>query len=631
MDRIGRRLVTDGIITQEQLDVGLRRQRREGGYLGHHLIDAGFVSRRAFYDALARHWQLEQRDLVACPPDPTVLARVSPEESIEDGWVPCGLSSRGRLVVATAVQPGPALIAEVRRHFPDGPIDFVACTQRDLDHVAVHHPDRIGVRAEAMPEVPEQSFVVQPVHHLWAAFAGITFLATLVFLPVDAVAVLVVVSAGFFLAGVSVQATLGLAAFSREISDDADGLPHRRTVAPAPVEDRDLPTYTVLVRVQRPAAVAEAMGMLHSLDYPRTRLDAVLLVDEDDPLTLAAVGVASPPEWVRVVRIPSTALADRFETYDHGLALARGRYVVVFRPDERPDPGQLRQAVHDFEIDHALRAGRTATPPLLGLRATRLLDPTRRSPYARLATVDDGLRVARVSNEVPAGAVPRDLGSTHFTMRLLRRLGGFRAVHPALDGLLIDIDRPRVEVLDSVSVVRRVPGPLIWTHERAQSCVATVRIGVRRLREALRTEVPDQATACHALLSLSLPMMFWSLPVLLECALVVGLRSGMEPGTLAERAVWLGMGEALMAMVGAGAYVGVVLARRHGRRAVVDLVVLPLHWLLASGAMWAALLTLGLQARATWAADRRRRRERAAAARAPIEAAASPRTGRSAA
>lgn len=614
MERIGDRLVAQGAITSAQLEIALRRQRTLGGYLGQHLIDGGFVSRLDFYEALAGLWQLRRRDLVVDPPHPEVVAQVATEESIELDWVPCEITRDGAVVVATAVRPAPDLIAEIADHFGQRPVELVACTRRDLDAVLLRRRVEQAAREREQGTTSDR-LVVEPhrydrltvrgVHHVAVGLFGVVGVVGIVLLPLDVVAVMVIIAAGLFLAGVSVQATFGLAAFSRELAEEAAGVPLRQaTEAAVRAEDRDLPTYTVLVRLPRPSAVAEASALLASLDYPRSRLDAILLVDEDDDATLAALRAATPPEWVRVARLPASSAADRTAAYDHGLALARGRHVVVYRADERPEPGQLRQAAHEFDVDLEVRMGRSGGTPLLALSATRLLDSTRRSPYARLAGVDEGLRIGRESSEVPAGAVPRDLGSTHFSMRLLRRLGGFAAVHPALDGVLAGVERPRIEVMASVSEVARVPGPLVWTHERAQACVATVRVSLGRLRDALRTHPADRGAACHALLALSLPLMFFSLPVLIECAVVVALRSGMEPGTFAERAVWLGLGEAFMAMCGAASYVGMVLARRHGTRAVGDLVVFPFHWMLASAAMWAALLVLTLDQVAQWRAGR---------------------------
>ena len=58
--------------------------------------------------------------------------------------------------------------------------------------------------------------------------------------------------------------------------------------APRRVPDNELPVYTILVPAYREEAViAKLIENLRGLDYPPEKLDVIVLLEEDDELTLA--------------------------------------------------------------------------------------------------------------------------------------------------------------------------------------------------------------------------------------------------------------------------------------------------------------------------------------------------------
>lgn len=50
---IGQMLINKGLITSEQLEIGLREQKRHGGYIGENLIKRGFIKEEDFYPVLS--------------------------------------------------------------------------------------------------------------------------------------------------------------------------------------------------------------------------------------------------------------------------------------------------------------------------------------------------------------------------------------------------------------------------------------------------------------------------------------------------------------------------------------------------------------------------------------------------
>ena len=87
-----------------------------------------------------------------------------------------------------------------------------------------------------------------------------------------------------------------ISAFHRRLTSDdkatrlaAACTPLPPTSAP-PLDDEDLPTYTIIAPLYREAeVVAELVGNLSAIDYPRDRLQALIVLEADDEVTLAAV------------------------------------------------------------------------------------------------------------------------------------------------------------------------------------------------------------------------------------------------------------------------------------------------------------------------------------------------------
>ena len=74
---LGGRLRAAGLITEAQLDLALREQKRNGKLLGEVLIDLGFVSAEVITENLANEAQTKVVDVKSAEISQDVLSKVS--------------------------------------------------------------------------------------------------------------------------------------------------------------------------------------------------------------------------------------------------------------------------------------------------------------------------------------------------------------------------------------------------------------------------------------------------------------------------------------------------------------------------------------------------------------------------
>ena len=200
----------------------------------------------------------------------------------------------------------------------------------------------------------------------------------------------------------------------------------RRRSSPAVrmLGDAELPRYTVIAPMFREAAMVEGLlAGLASLDYPRDRLQVLLALEPDDPETRAAAQAAMvrSPLDVAVVLSPRSGPQTKPKACNAALAHATGALVTVYDAEDRPEPGQLREAAARFSH------GADGRRPHLGcLQAPLRVRPGRGWLQRQFALEYAALFETALPGYAALG-LPFPLGGTsnHFDAAALREAGGW--------------------------------------------------------------------------------------------------------------------------------------------------------------------------------------------------------------
>jgi cellulose synthase/poly-beta-1,6-N-acetylglucosamine synthase-like glycosyltransferase len=609
--RLGDLLVESGRVTAEQVDEALAQQRREGGFLGQHLVLTGAISRRELYAALADQWDVPLRDLVTSPPDPRLSHEAGYVPTEDEGWVPCEYDDAGRLVVATHLEPDDALRACVRRWFPHAEARFVVSTSWDLfwtiealrreellylaqDELSARRPEhsaRAGLTRWQLllPAVVVVVVALGALHELRETFIVALTAANLVFLVSIA-----------FKAWASIRQPWVHA--RREKAQLAEMQERaRRGLAPRWHErttDADLPIYTVLVPVFRESnIIAKLISNLGSIDYPKTKLDVIVLMEANDEETVAAAKAMRPPEYVRLLVVPPGHPQTKPRACNYGLAFARGKYVVIYDAEDRPEPDQLRLALAAFERDRMEREllG-SAQRPVACVQAALHYFNADYNVLTRLFAIEYAHWFTSMLPGLDGSGVPIPLGGTsnHFDTEVLRELGAWDPYNVTEDadlGLRASVQGYRVAVIGSSTGEEACAQVGAWIKQRTRWIKGYMVTGAVNTRHPVRFLRECGLMGAVGLVGLIIgtPLTFLMYPLVIAftVATYVGVKwLGLD---LPVWVVWSGLvtmllGNSLMIVVS-----GLAATRRYNWRIGLFAVLNPVYWLLHSVAAWRAL------------------------------------------
>jgi len=181
----------------------------------------------------------------------------------------------------------------------------------------------------------------------------------------------------------------------------------------------NLPMYSLLVPLLREAGVLS--GLIHALtalDYPASRLQILLILEEADLETQAAVLALRLPPHFRVVVVPDKAPRTKPKALNYALQFADGDFLVVYDAEDRPERDQLRRAIEAFA--HG--------PARLGCVQARLnIYNPNASWFSRQFTIEYSALFDAILPAVARLRLPVPLGGTsnHFRREALLQSGGW--------------------------------------------------------------------------------------------------------------------------------------------------------------------------------------------------------------
>jgi cellulose synthase/poly-beta-1,6-N-acetylglucosamine synthase-like glycosyltransferase len=231
------------------------------------------------------------------------------------------------------------------------------------------------------------------------------------------------------------------------------------------VPDDELPVYSVLIPAYgEPEILPGLLEALERLEYPRDRLDVVLLLEADDDDTIAAARAIDTDLPVRVLLVPPGEPRTKPRALDFGLRFAHGDLVTIYDAEDHPEPLQLRRAAEAF---------RRAGDEVVCLQARLFFYGGHRNLLTRWFTTEyatwfhlylPGLVLADAT--VPLGGT-----SNHFRRWAIDEVGGWDPWNVTEDcdlGIRLQRRGWRIGILDSVTMEEPNTDVLNWVKQRSR-------------------------------------------------------------------------------------------------------------------------------------------------------------------
>ena len=291
-----------------------------------------------------------------------------------------------------------------------------------------------------------------------------------------------------------------------------------------PESEGRLPVYSVLVALHREGAVIEQLvSALTALDWPASRLDIKLVCEADDRETLDALETRRLPPHFEMVRVPYCLPRTKPKALTYALAGVRGAFVTVFDAEDRPDPGQLREAYHRFRQEDA---------GLACLQAPLAIDNGSEGWLATLFACEYFAQFHGFLRMTERHGWPMPLGGTsnHFRVKALLDVGGWDPHNVTEDadlGLRLARKGYRVGLLRRPTRENAPTRQKIWIGQRSrwlkgwlQTFLVSLRQPVLLLREVGWTGVGVLIinSAGTVLSALLYPFFFLTLGLIAICA-----------------------------------------------------------------------------------------------------------------
>ena len=209
--------------------------------------------------------------------------------------------------------------------------------------------------------------------------------------------------------------------------------------------------------------VDQLLSAIEALDYPADKLDVIIAVEADCHDTRAAITARKHRIPVTVIPVSPGEPRTKPKALSVALPLARGTYTVIYDAEDRPEPNQLRMAVHAF---------RSAGNELACVQARLHMD-TNTSWHARYFTAEYAGHFDFFLPRLAAFGLPLPLGgsSNHFLTKTLRDVGGWDPYNVTEDadlGMRLARFGYRCGVIDSTTYEEAPANIRRWLAQRSR-------------------------------------------------------------------------------------------------------------------------------------------------------------------
>ncbi len=231
------------------------------------------------------------------------------------------------------------------------------------------------------------------------------------------------------------------------------------------IKDGYLPRYTILCPLYREAKVLPTfVENIGKLDYPKDKLEVLLLLEEDDENTIEAAKKLDLPDYFKIAIVPDSQPKTKPKACNYGLKIATGEFIVIYDAEDRPEPTQLKKAYLSFQ---------ESKMDVFCLQAKLNYFNPHQNLLTRLFTAEYSLwfdvilpGLQSIETTIPLGGT-----SNHFRTQALRDLQGWDSFNVTEDadlGIRLFRAGYKTAIFDSVTLEEANSNVKNWIRQRSR-------------------------------------------------------------------------------------------------------------------------------------------------------------------
>jgi glycosyltransferase XagB len=249
------------------------------------------------------------------------------------------------------------------------------------------------------------------------------------------------------------------------------------------IPDEDLPLYTILVPAyNEPEVVGDLIGAMARLEYPREKLQVLLLLEGDDDITIEAAKNCAESDAITICLVPPADPRTKPKACNYGLHFATGDIITIYDAEDLPEPLQLRRVVTAFH---------TLPDTVACIQAKLAYHNGHQNILTGWFTAEYGLWFGYLLPGMMGSTSPIPLGGTsnHLRRAVLREIGAwdpFNVTEDADLGIRIAASGYRTAVIDSTTMEEANSDAINWIRQRSRWYKGYLQTWLVHIRRPLR-------------------------------------------------------------------------------------------------------------------------------------------------
>ncbi len=245
------------------------------------------------------------------------------------------------------------------------------------------------------------------------------------------------------------------------------------------------PTYTVYCPLYKEWRVLpQFIKAIGRLDYPKEKLQIVLLLEENDQETIMNIKNYKLPKYFEIIIVPHSNPKTKPKACNYGLQFAKGEYTVIYDAEDIPDPLQLKKVILAFQ---------KVKKNIICIQAKLNFYNPHQNLLTRVFTAEYSLWFDLVLTGLQSVQAPIPLGGTsnHFRTADLHMLKGWDSFNVTEDcdlGMRLVKLGYKTAIVDSTTLEEANAGVVNWFWQRTRwikGYMQTYLLHMRRPQEFL--------------------------------------------------------------------------------------------------------------------------------------------------